>query len=231
VDPVTLDIGAMSRFAAKFSKGRPDTDDCWTWTGGKSSDGYGTFWDGERVVGSHRFAFAAMVGPIPEGMCVLHKCDNPPCVRPDHLFLGTHAVNMADKVAKGRANGLKGQDNPAAKLTDAEVLAIIELRREGATQAAVAVAFEIDQTVVSSILLGKRWSHLGVADPSLAGYAKGERVKGAKLNPDSVRQIHLMSENGAGPVAIGRVMGVSESAIRRVLKGECWSHVSRGDRS
>jgi hypothetical protein len=83
------------------------TGDCWTWTAGRDKDGYGKFAIGlgghaQRHVRAHRFAYESLVGDIPDGHVVMHRCDNPPCVRPDHLTTGTPLDNNDDKIAKGR---------------------------------------------------------------------------------------------------------------------------------
>jgi len=77
------------------------TETCWTWTGARNRKGYGEIGAKGRVQKAHRIAWELTYGPIPEGLDVLHHCDNPPCCRPDHLFLGTDADNMADMMAKG----------------------------------------------------------------------------------------------------------------------------------
>lgn len=74
---------------------------CWLWHGSCCRDGYGNFYDGKRVIGAHRFSWQAHKGVIPGGLHILHKCDTPSCVNPDHLFLGTHTDNMRDMTAKG----------------------------------------------------------------------------------------------------------------------------------
>jgi hypothetical protein len=108
------------RFWPKVAKG----DGCWLWTAAKGHKGYGSF----EHHNAHRIAYQLEYGPIPDGLFVLHRCDNPPCCRPDHLFLGTNADNMRDAFAKGRIKrlGLQGERNHRAKLSAADVL---EMRR------------------------------------------------------------------------------------------------------
>lgn len=80
---------------------------CWEFTGFKNKKGYGSIWHVENMDEAHRVSYTVFVAPIPEGIFVLHRCDNPPCINPEHLFLGTHLDNMADMRAKGRSKKFK----------------------------------------------------------------------------------------------------------------------------
>lgn len=92
---------------------------CWEWQGFRSPRGYGKFTVGRLgTVTAHRLAFQLFCGPVPDGMFVLHRCDNPPCCNPTHLFLGTHADNMRDRDTKGRT--LRGALLPQTKLSESQ---------------------------------------------------------------------------------------------------------------
>jgi hypothetical protein len=104
------------RFLEKVQK----TDSCWNWIGCKDAHGYGVIGAGghqARVLKAHRVAYEIFVGPIPEGLCVLHHCDNPVCLNPSHLFLGTQTDNIRDMRAKKRDRQLRGEHSGRAKLT------------------------------------------------------------------------------------------------------------------
>lgn len=107
---------------------------------------------------AHRASWTVFKGEIPEGLCVLHKCDNPPCVNPEHLFLGTKKDNAQDRSRKGRNWNCKGERNPNAKLTPATVVKIRELLSAGLTTRAVAKVFDTDPATIWRIGKGQRWS-------------------------------------------------------------------------
>ena len=148
-----------------------ETETCWSWTGATDKDGYGVFDPGEgpKTVRAHRFSYELFVGPV-EKKLVLHKCDTPACVRPDHLFLGTWLDNMEDKCRKGRhVSGTKGRpdlvvrgiDHGNAKLTEEGVLDI----RQNYVPRKVPLSFfakkyDVSMSLVSQVVSGSIWGHV-----------------------------------------------------------------------
>lgn len=145
----------MQRFWDKVRLGSPN--ECWEWLAHRNHTGYGTFRLNGKEQKAHKASYQLNVGAIPEGMCVCHHCDNPSCINPAHLFLGTQVDNVADRDAKGRQAKLKGENNGRAKLTDADVLAI---RDSGLSQNEIAAEYGVSQTVVSNIKIRKSWKHI-----------------------------------------------------------------------
>lgn len=145
---------AAERFSKRISKSE---DGCWLWLGVKLPRGYGRFWFGGGKMYAHRAAWILANGAIPDGLQVLHRCDNPPCVRPEHLFLGTASDNMRDAALKLRTCGEK---NAYATLTEQTVRAIRLRCASGERQEDVAKAFSTTQSQVSRIVLRKRWKHV-----------------------------------------------------------------------
>jgi len=146
----------LTRFWAKVEK-RPAG--CWLWTGSRDGCGYGTF----SVGRAHRVSWIIANGPIPQGMRVLHHCDVPPCVRPDHLFLGTPKANNIDFMIKGRRHynwPMYGEKHPAVKLTEAQVLGIERRRKSGEKTQALANEFSVSIATVNYICAHRRWRHL-----------------------------------------------------------------------
>ena len=139
------------------------TDTCWIWQGSRHRRGYGRFAVTSAGVTktrpAHRFAWEIAKGPIPRGLLVCHHCDNPACVRPGHLFLGTNADNMADM--KRKARSARGERNKAAKLTETQVREIRRRYRFGGPVKALARQFGVCVTTIQKVARGRRWNHVG----------------------------------------------------------------------
>lgn len=169
------------RFWARVEK----SDGCWLWIGVRKSatSRYGRFVDGDETVRAHRRAWEMVAGPIPEGLDVLHTCDDGACVRNDeigtyeikgrvlprhgHLYLGTHDDNMKDRQLKGRVSRKstaefvpRGEKAPAAKLTDDAVREIRRLGAGGWTHRRLAAHFGVDHRTIGRIVCGKGWTHV-----------------------------------------------------------------------
>lgn len=150
----------QTRFWKKVHKGLPD--ECWPWLGGLTYDGYGRMVaDNNQRIRCHRISWMLSYGPIPDHLKVLHKCDNPRCVNPNHLFLGTIAENNRDKMMKGRSSRCQGTEHGRAKLNNEQVIAIREMLDSNMfTQTEIAIKFNISQGLVSCIRRNKNWSHI-----------------------------------------------------------------------
>lgn len=148
---------------------RSSRDGCWVWTRGTQHNGYGTFCVKGRDIRAHRFSWEIHFGQIPQGMLVCHHCDNPPCVRPDHLFLGTDRDNCVDKLAKGRGRaGIpfhrgcshEGALNPNARMSTEQVAEALSRLADGEKPAAVASSFGVSTSLIYKIRSRRAWSHL-----------------------------------------------------------------------
>jgi len=148
----------MNRFYRFWNKA--DTSgDCWEWQAHKDKQGYGGFGiDGKKVL-AHRYAYILTHGDIPDGLCVCHHCDNPSCINPDHLFLGTRMDNMADARAKDRPIN-RGEKNRNSRLVENDVREIRRLGSLGIKQSLLAKMWKTSDQNISNIIQRKRWKHV-----------------------------------------------------------------------
>lgn len=141
-------------------------NDCWEW---KSKIRYPRFRVGDKTILAHRFSWILTHGPIPKGKgyhgtCVCHKCDNPLCVNPHHLFLGTNADNSKDKAEKGRGrtSDRRGEKHHLAKFTEKDVIKIRKLYATGKyLQSELAKKFKVGHRAIGRVIDRTRWSHIG----------------------------------------------------------------------
>lgn len=134
------------------------TDGCWLWTGCRDKDGYGHFAMNGATVKAHRASYILANGPITEGLHILHSCDNPSCVRPDHLYAGTRSQNMQDMVNRNRRMDLGGESNGNARLSNRDAEEVRKIYATGNfTQQMLAVKFNVSPATISNIVTNKRY--------------------------------------------------------------------------
>lgn len=148
---LTLD----TRFWSKVKR----TRSCWEWQGSRDSFGYGMFRiDRTRVRRAHRLAYEAVKGPIADGLILLHRCDNPSCVRPSHLQPGTHADNAADRDRKGRGDQSGLEHGLGKKLTRESAAQIRAWASYGFKRVEIARWFHVSDGLICNVVNGKRWA-------------------------------------------------------------------------
>lgn len=140
-----------------WSKVSVQPDGCWNWTAAKHNYGYGHFSIGGEIKKAHKLSYQHFKGEIADGLCVCHKCDNPSCVNPSHLWLGTHAENMDDRDAKGRNVNHVGETHGNSKLTEQDVRAI---RADTRTYREIGADYGIVKSQVGFIKRRIQWAHL-----------------------------------------------------------------------
>jgi hypothetical protein len=134
---------------------------CWLWTKAIAGvTGYPVTHHRGVAVGAHRLMAALVFGPLSPGMDACHRCDVRSCINPDHLFVGTHAENMADMHAKGRANTVKGERKPGAKLNDRVVSEIKAALASGTHPNSLAAKYGVTPPVIYNIRAGRNWKHI-----------------------------------------------------------------------
>lgn len=143
-------------FSSKVKHG--DLDDCWLWTGCRTRYNQGQIWLNGKMVTAYRVAWELQCGPIPPGLLVCHTCDNPLCVNPSHLFLGTHKDNQSDAARKGRK--VRGQRQPGSKLTESAVRSIRHSLGLGTPKALIAREFGVHPRTIAPIANGENWGWL-----------------------------------------------------------------------
>lgn len=152
----------LERFKSKIKR----LSECWEWTGCVFYNGYGVFRDNNKNLRAHRVAYELFISEIPQGLFVLHRCDNRRCVNPKHLWLGNHLDNMGDMAKKGRRHDVRGARNPQSKISANDVAYIRRVHVGGRNRwnpgngAFLARKFKISQSHVNLIAQRKTWAHL-----------------------------------------------------------------------
>jgi hypothetical protein len=145
----------IKRFLSKVQK----TESCWIWTGARNDKGYGNFRLNGKTVYSHRVSYEIHKGPIQHKLFVCHSCDNPICLNPGHLFLGSQKDNMVDMKAKGRASRVvrsEGEEHWCSKL---DYNKAVEIRASTESQRSLGLKYEVSQYAIYAVKTGKTWKN------------------------------------------------------------------------
>lgn len=215
---------------------RRGNDECWLWTGCRTKKGYGMILaEHERkYIPAHRGVWAEIHGAIKGGVEICHKCDNPPCCNPEHLFSGTHQENMADCATKKRFNPARGELQHAAKLTEELIGKIIQDRLLGASYKKLSAKYGVAESSIHKAVTGKSWKHL--FDPSDTDrqvaisvktriYECGEKSLNSRFKNKDILEMRSRHANGETQTAIAASFGISQGTVHGIVHRKTWTHI------
>ena len=222
----SLDI--LERFWSKVKI--PDdwmnSDHCWEWQAGKYK-GYGKFLLYQnKKVSAHRFVYESFKGAIQENFIIRHTCDNPSCVNPNHLILGTQYDNIHDMIERGRDRKAEGSDNGNSILTEENVIKILEDIKNGkyTTQLQISLDYSVSKSIINNILNGSNWT-------SITNQYNLDKLKtmfihtNSSLSKKEILEIKDLILEGKNNIEIGKQFYVSRNTISRIRTGKIYKNI------
>ncbi len=200
-------------------------DKCWEWKRTKTRAGYGLLTIKYKNYYAHRLAWElANNSEVPTGMFVCHRCDNPACCNPAHLFIGTQKENIQDAKEKKRIP--YGEAHHGTNLTDEDIRAIRNFAYGSElTRQQIADRFGIVRSTVNDIISGRTWTHVDPDWKPPESKSRGIAHPNSKLTEDDIREIRELASEGLSQRKIAKQFGVTRGTIEPILKGETWTHV------
>jgi len=209
-------------------------DSCWIYKKNIQESDYRRIYINGKSIGAHRVSYLIHHGSIPEKMFICHKCDNPLCVNPQHLFAGTPKDNSDDMAKKGRGSLRKGIHYPKPKLTEDNVKDIFRLSGQ-LSQRELATKFNVTQGLIEKILNKKAWKKVSKTLTSMSSIGQGSNQKGirsprVKLTENQVLSIFKMKGSKTS-IQVAKEFNITSSSIRHIWNGHTWSHLTNKFRS
>jgi len=206
------------KFWSKVEKG--ETDECWEWQAAADEHGYGRI----NVRGKTKLATRVSVrldGRDPSNYYVLHKCDNPCCVNPKHLYLGNQKQNMRDSVEHGNAN--LGEEAPNSSLTNEEVQQINDKMHKGLSNAEIAKDYLVDEATISDIRCGNSWTHVDIDNPYHEIYEPVPNKD--KLSNENVKEIKARLQAGEVQQRLAEDFNIDSSVVANIANNQRYTDI------
>lgn len=195
----------------------PETS-CWNWQRTKTPKGYGRIGDSY----AHRVSYETFIGPIPKRLCVCHRCDNPSCINPAHLFVGTHKDNMQDCVQKNRISrkgGRRGEAHHSAKLSVEKVEAIFTAYSNGQPVAEIAQSLGLKPSSIYKVLKRKSWKALNLEAPPISAFRSDGTQKLSRLTASEVASLKADRQAGLTYAQLGAKWRIGAPTAYKICAG------------